>query len=233
MATNIPPHNLGEVIDALELVLKRPEATLDEVLARMPGPDFPTGGRLLSGPDDLRRIYERGEGPLELRGEWTLEGQAVILTSVPYGVAKADLVEEIGALVGADKVPQIADVRDESTDIVRVVLELKKGASRGCGDGVPLQAHAPADAHPRQPDVPRADRARGRVRAAARRSDDDPARVSDLPPRRRHAPPRARSQVAPRAHPHPGGLGDDLPRARRVHQDHPRHRRTGPTPRSA
>ena len=129
MATNIPPHNLGEVLDALELVLKRPDATLDEVLARMPGPDFPTGGRLLSAPDDLRRIYERGEGPLELRGEWTTEGQAVILTSVPYGVAKADLVEEIGALVGADKVPQIADVRDESTDIVRVVLELKKGAS--------------------------------------------------------------------------------------------------------
>lgn len=129
MATNIPPHALGEVLDACTVLIDNPHATLDDVMKVLPGPDFPTGGRLLNTPQELKAIYETGEGALELRGEYRDEGRAVIITSVPYGISKSDLVEKIAEHVVAEKLPQIIDVRDESTDEIRVVLELKKGAS--------------------------------------------------------------------------------------------------------
>ena len=130
MATNVPPHNLGEVIDACLVLVDSPNARLDTLLKRVKGPDFPTAGRILNTDEEIARIYETGEGPVDLRGEYETEGKTtVVVTSVPYGVQKADLIEKIADHIRAGKVPQIVDVRDESTEDVRVVLEIKRGAS--------------------------------------------------------------------------------------------------------
>ncbi|MFN3596495.1 MAG: DNA topoisomerase (ATP-hydrolyzing) subunit A [Rubricoccaceae bacterium] len=130
MATNIPPHNLGEVLDACVALIASPGARLETLLKHIQGPDFPTGGRILNTPEELARIYETGEGPVDLRGEYAEEGRGrVVITSVPYGIAKADLIEKIADHIRAGRVPQIVDIRDESTEDVRVVLELRRGAS--------------------------------------------------------------------------------------------------------
>ncbi len=129
MATNIPPHNLGEVVDAAIHLAGSPNARLDTLLKHVRGPDFPTGGRILNTEGELRRIYEAGEGPVDLRGEYEMEGKGkAIITSIPYGLAKADLIEKIADHIRHGRVPQIVDIRDESTDEVRIVLELKRGA---------------------------------------------------------------------------------------------------------
>ena len=133
MATNIPPHNLGELINALTLLIDDPDASLPELLKHIKGPDFPTDGLILNSKEELLTIYETGQGPIFLRGEWRREemrrgSQIIIITSIPYAVNKAKLVEEIGKLVADRKLPPLIDVRDESTDVVRIVLELKKDA---------------------------------------------------------------------------------------------------------
>jgi DNA gyrase subunit A len=134
MATNIPPHNLAETIDAAILLSKIPTATTEKLMEVFHGADFPTGGRMLNTRQELLEIYEKGEGAIELRGEYKTEKidggkSAIILTSVPFGLTKSDLVEKIADIVRAGKLPQIVDVWDESTDEVRVVLEMKRGAS--------------------------------------------------------------------------------------------------------
>ena len=130
MATNVPPHNLGEVVDACLALIKSPNARLDTLLKHVQGPDFPTGGRILNTAEEIARIYEKGEGPVDLRGAYEMEGKTTaVVTSIPYGIQKADLVEKIGDHIRQGKVPQIVDVRDESTEDVRVVLEIKRGAS--------------------------------------------------------------------------------------------------------
>ena len=130
MATNVPPHNLGEVVDACLALIKSPNARLETLLASVQGPDFPTGGRILNTPEELAKIYETGEGAVDLRGEYEMEGKGtVILTSIPYAVQKGDLIEKIADHIRAGKVPQIVDIRDESTEDVRIVLELKRGSS--------------------------------------------------------------------------------------------------------
>ncbi|MEM1057082.1 MAG: DNA topoisomerase IV subunit A [Bacteroidota bacterium] len=130
MATNIPPHNLAEVVDAAVALIKSPNARLDTLLGYVKGPDFPTGGRILNTPEEIAKIYETGEGTVDLRGEYVTEGKSrVILTSIPYGITKSSLIEKIAEHIRTGKVPQIVDVRDESTDEVRVVLEIKRGAS--------------------------------------------------------------------------------------------------------
>ncbi len=92
-------------------------------------PDFPTGGRILNTHEEIVAIYQNGEGTIDLRGEYRVEGKKqVIVHSIPYGMSKGDLIEKIAEHVVADKVPQIVDIRDESTDDVRIVLELKRGA---------------------------------------------------------------------------------------------------------
>jgi DNA gyrase subunit A len=129
MATRIPPHNLREIIDACLLLIAKPEATLEEVCRKVRGPDFPTGGEIISGVDEIRQVYVDGQGPVRVRATWEAEQKGrksyVIVKSVPYAVKKADIVEHIGAIIRDRKCPQLVDVRDESTTDVRIVLELR------------------------------------------------------------------------------------------------------------
>ncbi len=134
MATNIPPHNFTEVVNALVAMIDDPDITTANLLKYIKGPDFPTGGEILTSKRELRDIYETGQGSIKLRGEWQVESlprgkRQIVITSLPYTVNKAQLVEKIAELVGGRKIPQIIDVRDESTDVVRIVLELKGDAS--------------------------------------------------------------------------------------------------------
>jgi DNA gyrase subunit A len=133
MATNIPPHNLGEVIEACEMLIENREASVADLMKAVKGPDFPTGGVILNSRAEIREIYESGQGSLKVRAEFEVDeagrsGQRIIVTSIPYLVQKDVLVRSIGDLVFARKIPQLVDVRDESTKDVRIVLEVKKEA---------------------------------------------------------------------------------------------------------
>jgi len=123
MATSIPPHNVGEVLDAAALLLACPDAPLDELLAAMPGPDFPTGGVLADDPATIRAAYDSGRGGLRLRARWREEDGFVIVDEIPFQVAKGKLIEAVAALINDRKLPQLADIRDESDTIIRIVLE--------------------------------------------------------------------------------------------------------------
>ncbi len=133
MATNIPPHNLAEVINgAVDLIDDR-TCTISDLMKSIKGPDFPTGGEILNTRTELREIYETGQGLVRLRGEFTVvppsHGKSqIVITSIPFAVDKATVVERIGELIAAKKVPQLVDVRDESTTDVQIVLELQKDA---------------------------------------------------------------------------------------------------------
>ena len=130
MATNIPPHNLGEIVDASLALIKSPSARIETLMKHVQGPDFPTGGRILNTPDEIQAIYETGEGAVDLRGEFETEGKGtVVITSIPYALQKADLIEKVAEHIRTGRVPQIVDIRDESTEDVRIVMELKRGAS--------------------------------------------------------------------------------------------------------
>ncbi|WP_342261730.1 DNA gyrase subunit A [Alphaproteobacteria bacterium endosymbiont of Tiliacea citrago] len=132
MATNIPPHNLGEVLDATIALLENENISLDEIMAFIKGPDFPTGGEFFGGKD-LKRAYETGRGKVILRG--TIEEEAVsskvnlIITSIPYQASKAKIIEKIVELVEEGVLDDVSDVRDESSKIIRIVIELKKNAN--------------------------------------------------------------------------------------------------------
>ena len=132
MATRIPPHNLRAVIDACLMLIEDPDVSIKRLARKVKAPDFPTGGVILNDPAELMSVYETGSGSVRLQGTWTTEKQGrknyAIVTSVPYGVNKASLLEKIGGLIADRKVPQLSDVRDESTDEVRIVLELRKTA---------------------------------------------------------------------------------------------------------
>jgi len=130
MATNIPPHNLTELIDASIYMIGSPNARTQTLVEKfVTGPDFPTGGRVLNTQEELMQIYSAGEGAIELRGEYENEGKSrVVITSIPYGITKSALIEQIADNIIKGKVPQLVDVRDESTDDVRIVLEIKRGA---------------------------------------------------------------------------------------------------------
>jgi len=133
MATNIPPHNLSEVCQAAIALIDNRKLECKDLLKYIKGPDFPTGGLCTNSKKELREIYETGQGPIHLRGEWKTEetkkgAPLIILTSIPYNVSKADLVEKIAEVIINKKLPMLVDVRDESTAEVRIVLELKQGA---------------------------------------------------------------------------------------------------------
>ncbi|MFN3448531.1 MAG: DNA topoisomerase IV subunit A [Roseococcus sp.] len=128
MATSIPPHNAGEICAAALHLIAHPEATTAELLAHMPGPDFPTGGVLVEGRESLIEAYETGRGGFRLRAKWEVErqkggGWQIVVTEIPYQVAKSRLIEQIALLLEEKKLPLLGDVRDESTERVRIVLE--------------------------------------------------------------------------------------------------------------
>ncbi len=134
MATNIPPHNLSEIIDATIYLIDHPQSTWKELLEYIPGPDFPTYG-LIVGTDGIHDYFREGRGKLILRGDARIEDldrqrKAIIIREVPYQVNKASLVEEIARLIMDKKITDVSEVRDESDrEGIRVVLELKKNAS--------------------------------------------------------------------------------------------------------
>jgi DNA gyrase subunit A len=134
MATNIPPHNLGEIIDACTALIDDPALSIDDLIKIVPGPDFPTGGIIL-GRQGIRAAYHMGRGSIVMRGKVefeTLRGRdAIIVTEIPYQVNKAAMVERIGELVREKKIEGIAELRDESDRHgYRVVIELKRDAER-------------------------------------------------------------------------------------------------------
>lgn len=132
MATNIPPHNLSEVIDATIALLENEDISLDEVMTHLKGPDFPTGGEFFGGAD-LRRAYETGRGRVILRGTFEEENSGnkllLVITSIPYQSSKAKIIEKIVELVEEGTLEDVSDVRDESSSTIRIVVELKKNAN--------------------------------------------------------------------------------------------------------
>jgi DNA gyrase subunit A len=135
MATNIPPHNLGEVIDACIVMIENPEATLRDLMKKVKGPDFPTAG-IIMGRDAIRQAYETGRGSVRMRARVTIEEtrqarEQIVVTEIPYMVNKARLAEKIATLVDNRRIADIADVRDESSKRggMRLVLPLRKGAN--------------------------------------------------------------------------------------------------------
>jgi DNA gyrase subunit A len=134
MATNVPPHHLGEVCTALVKLLDNPDLSSVQLCRYVKGPDFPTGGQILNSADELKEIYKTGSGTIRLRSTWeegpeTRGAKTLYVTSIPYAVNKAALVERIADVVLSRKLPPLVDVKDVSTDDVRIALELKKDAN--------------------------------------------------------------------------------------------------------
>ena len=130
MATSIPPHNVGELCDALQHLLEHPNATVGKLVEYVPGPDFPIGGVLVEDRSSVVEAYRTGRGSLRVRARWEVEqlgrGQfQIVVTEIPYQVQKSRLIERVAELLQARKLAMLADIRDESTEDVRLVLEPK------------------------------------------------------------------------------------------------------------
>lgn len=130
MATAVPPHNVGELLGALRHLIDNPKATVEDLMTFVPGPDFPTGGLLVEDADTLQEVYETGRGSMRLRARWEVEKLKagtwqIAVTEIPYQVAKGRLLEKAGELVSTKKLHLCADIRDESTADVRIVIEPK------------------------------------------------------------------------------------------------------------
>jgi topoisomerase IV subunit A len=130
MATSIPPHNAAELIDACLILLDKPSATTGELMAAVRGPDFPTGGVIVEPAASLAEMYETGRGGVRLRAGWHEDAQGrgvyrIIVTEIPYQVKKAELIEQLALLIENKRAPLLGDVRDESAEDVRVVIEPK------------------------------------------------------------------------------------------------------------
>ena len=132
MATNIPPHNLGETIDATVALLKDPDLEAEDLMEYIPGPDFPTGG-VITGVSGIKQAYRTGRGRIRVRARAEIEAvkdhDAIIITEIPYQVNKEQLVAYIRQLVRDKKIDGIADVNDESAEDVRIVIDLKRGVN--------------------------------------------------------------------------------------------------------
>jgi DNA gyrase subunit A len=138
MATNIPPHNLTEVIKACVHLIKSPQATTAQLMKYVKGPDFPLGGRIVTDRREIRKAYETGRGTIKVRGEWKEEKKGrqiranhIVIRSVPYGVATGPLLQDIGDLIANRKLPQLENVLDETNEEngLRIVLEMKPGSN--------------------------------------------------------------------------------------------------------
>lgn len=132
MATSIPPHNVGELCDALKHLIKFPKATIDKLVDFIPGPDFPTGGILIEDRAAIVEAYKTGRGGFRMRAKWEKEDLGrgtyqIAVTEIPYQVQKSKLIEKIAELITTKKLPILNDVRDESAEDIRIVLEPKTG----------------------------------------------------------------------------------------------------------
>ena len=219
MATNIPPHNLGEVIDACVALIDDPALGIDDLINIIPGPDFPTGGIIL-GRQGIRSAYHLGRGSIVMRGKVTIDTirkdrEAIIITEIPYQVNKATMVERIAELVREKKIEGISDLRDESDrDGFRVVIELKRDAM---ADVVLNQLYRFT---PLQIEFPR-QHAGARFRPAADDESEGPAdAVHRVPRTGDHAPHQVPAQQGPRPRPYPGR---PCHRGRQYRRDHSRH----------
>jgi DNA gyrase subunit A len=132
MATNIPPHNLAEVLRACVLLIDNPDATVAALMEKVKGPDFPLGGKIVSDRATLRRIYEEGTGSIKVQGEWKEEDldrgkKQIVITSIPYSVDKGELEKTIGGIIEDRKLPQVLGIANETNDKegMRITLELK------------------------------------------------------------------------------------------------------------
>ena len=132
MATSIPPHNVAEICDAALHLIMNPSATTAELMQFIPGPDFPTGGILVETPASILNSYETGRGAFRLRARWNREDKGrgvyqIVVTEIPYGIQKSKLVEKIAELLLAKKLPLLKDIRDESADDIRLIIEPRAG----------------------------------------------------------------------------------------------------------
>jgi topoisomerase-4 subunit A len=129
MSTDVPPHNLNEVASALVHLIDNPKATVAQLMKHIKGPDFPTGGELVSPKDDIKEIYTTGNGTLRLRAAYKLEGTDIVITSLPYQVSGAKIQEQIATQMRNKKLPQVDDLRDESDheEPTRIVISKKRG----------------------------------------------------------------------------------------------------------
>lgn len=130
MATNIPTHNVSEVCDALNLMIDKPDSTTTQIMKKMIGPDFPTGGILIDDFDTIVKNYDTGRGAFRIRAKWESEdlgrgAYQIVITEIPYGLEKQKLIEQIAALIDAKKLPLVDDIIDESTTDIRIVITPK------------------------------------------------------------------------------------------------------------
>ena len=135
MATNIPPHNLGEVIDATLALIEEPDLSVEQLIEYIPGPDFPTGGIIVEPPENIATAYRTGKGGFRLRCRWEVEDMGrgqwqIVITEIPYQVQKSKLIEKIAEAIQTKKIPILADVRDESADDVRMILAAYPGEAK-------------------------------------------------------------------------------------------------------
>ena len=137
MATNMPPHNLGEAIRAAILLIDEPDASTAKVMTKLRGPDFPMGGRIVTDRKELLKVYEEGRGSIKIRAEWQLDKEKgkeipnrIIINTIPYGVETGPLMSSLGEIRDSRKLPQLVDIADESDDEhgMRIVIEIKPGA---------------------------------------------------------------------------------------------------------
>ena len=179
MATNIPPHNLSEVVEGVLLLIDDPEVTLERLMQAIPGPDFPTAG-FIHGLEGIRTAYETGRGTIQMRARAAIETQrrgdkqSIVVTEIPYQVNKKKLLERMASLVREKKIEGISDIRDESDrDGIRIVLDVKRcraccGSARlpkGCAPPRALLC-ARCRGRARPPESPNRPRAIGRASAA-------------------------------------------------------------------
>ncbi|WP_110643013.1 DNA topoisomerase IV subunit A [Salinicola sp. CPA57] len=139
MATDIPPHNVVEVVEATCHLLRHPDASVADLMQYLPAPDFPTDAEIISPPADLRKLYETGRGSVKLRARYEREDSNIVITAVPYQVSGAKVLEQIAAQMQAKKLPMVADLRDESTHETPTRLVIEPRSNRIDADG--LMAH--------------------------------------------------------------------------------------------
>ena len=232
MATNIPPHNLGEVCTALIKLLENDELGNAQLSRYIKGPDFPTGGQILNSPDEIKAIYKTGSGSIRLRGTWDIGEEArstktIHIDSIPYTVDKSQLVAQIGEVIEKRKLPQLLDVKDVSTEDVRIAIEMKKDADEKMVMAYLYKHTAHADHLPGEPDVPDSDRKPRSRPARAARSEIDSLAFPPFPARSGHGAPRARARGAEEAHPPARRLRKNLRRPRRSAPHRPQVGRQG------